>query len=76
MKKLFFLVSFLGVLTYFNAQTVDVGNPVGWNGKLIDKDIPIQSMPGYNQAIIDQEDAVDDLAKNKPWRFGLSLIHI
>ena len=55
MKKLFFLVSFLGVLTFFNAQTVDVGNPVGWNGKLIDKDIPIQSMPGYDQAIIDQE---------------------
>ena len=70
MKKLFFLVSFLGVLTFCNAQTVDVGNPVGWNGKLIDKDIPIQSMPGYDQAIIDQEDAVDDLAKNKPWRFG------
>ena len=62
MKKLFFLVSFLGVLTFFNAQTVDVGNPVGWNGKLIDKDIPIQSMLD-TIIIIDQEDAVDDLAK-------------
>tara|TARA_Y100001968_G_scaffold331745_1_gene387494 strand:- start:747 stop:3746 length:3000 start_codon:yes stop_codon:yes gene_type:complete len=70
MKKFIFLIAILSFLSFFNAQTLNLGNPISWNGKLADKDIPIESMPGYNQSVIDAEDAIDDIAKNKPWRFG------
>ena len=58
------------MFSFLNAQTVNLGNPIGWNGKLESKDVPVSVMPGYNQTAIDAQDIIDDQAKNKPWRFG------
>jgi hypothetical protein len=70
MKKTLLLIACSIIFSCLNSQTVDLGNPVGWNGKLESKDVPVNVMPGYNQASIDAEDIIDDQAKNKPWRFG------
>jgi hypothetical protein len=59
------VLSFCGV-----SQVTDLGSPLGWNGKLDTKNIPAERMPGYDQTIIDSEDAINDLSKDRPWRFG------
>ena len=70
MKKVLLLIACISMFSFLNAQTVNLGNPIGWNGKLESKDVPVLVMPGYNQTAIDAQDIIDDQAKNKPWRFG------
>lgn len=53
------------------AQTTDLGGPISWKGKLNDqKQIPVLEMPGFDLQAIQAEDAVNDAAKDAPWRFG------
>ena len=53
------------------AQTTDLGGPISWKGKLNDqKQIPVLEMPGFDRQAIQAEDAVNDAAKDAPWRFG------
>ncbi|MFL2570290.1 MAG: T9SS type A sorting domain-containing protein [Parvicellaceae bacterium] len=70
MKKILLLIACISMFSFLNAQTVNLGDPIGWNGKLESKDVPVSVMPGYNQTAIDAQDIIDDQAKNKPWRFG------
>lgn len=53
------------------AQTTNLGGPISWRGKL-DKsvEVPQQKMLGFNLAQIQAEDAINDEAKDRPWRFG------
>lgn len=57
---------------FFNsfAQTTNLGDPLGWNGKLAVKNIPEEKMTGFDQAIINAEDEINDTRKDRPWRFG------
>jgi len=53
------------------SQTVNLGEPVSWNGKILnERSVQTQTMPGYNQVEINAEDAINDHLKDAPWRFG------
>ena len=69
MKK-FTILFFLFCFNYLNAQTVNLGKPTGWNGKINLNSLPTKTMPGFNQAIINSEDIINDALKDRPWRFG------
>ena len=51
------------------AQTVDLGEPVGWSEK-----IPLQTkavtLPAFDQELAMYEDSVNNANKIGPWRFG------
>ena len=70
MKKLFLLLFIFTISFQSNSQTTNLGVPIGWKGKLNADNIPSKVMPGYNQAKIDNEDAINDALKSSPWRFG------
>ena len=66
-------VFFFATLFSFSSfsQTVDMNNPVSWNTKLnLSKNLQAFEMPGFDQSLIDAEDALNDPLKNAPWRFG------
>ena len=75
MKKLLFLVSFLGVLTFFNAQTVDVGGPLSWHFSH-DKNfnnVPEFTLPNkYIEKLIRENDSLAQLQKSA-FKFGVEL---
>ncbi|MEO9532845.1 MAG: T9SS type A sorting domain-containing protein [Crocinitomicaceae bacterium] len=70
MKKIYTLVACICLTIGVTAQTTNLGSPLGWNGKLDDKNIPVEVMPGYDQDVINAEDAINDQSKDAPWRFG------
>ena len=66
-------VFFFATLFSFSSfsQTVDMNNPISWNTKLnLSKNLQAFEMPGFDQSLIDAEDALNDPLKNAPWRFG------
>lgn len=72
MKKNYLLTLSLLVLSLLNfAQTNTALKSLGWNGDIGHlTDDYFVVMPSYNQAAIDRQDHIDDLTKDKPWRFG------
>ncbi|MBM77278.1 MAG: hypothetical protein CL846_02235 [Crocinitomicaceae bacterium] len=70
MNKICTIIFALFLQLCFYSQTLNNTNPIGWKGKLDTKTIPIKTMKGYNQSLIDSEDAINDISKEKPWRFG------
>ena len=70
MNKIYSSILIILFSLNLSSQTVDLGSPISWKGKLNSKNIPNVSMSGYNQALIDSEDAVNDISKDRPWRFG------
>ena len=70
MKKIYLAIASLCLSFGLYAQTTNLGSPFGWNGKIDSKNTPVEVMPGYDQATIDAEDAINDAAKDAPWRFG------
>ena len=70
-RKLLAICSIVFLVGTTFGQVTDLGGPLSWKGKVLDnKDVVTQTMPGYDQATIDEEDAVRDAAKDAPWRFG------
>ena len=53
-----------------NCQTINLGNPISWNGKVTLQNIPDKIMTGFNQSTVDSEDIINDTLKDRPWRFG------
>ena len=53
-----------------NCQTINLGNPISWNGKVTLQNIPEKIMTGFNQSTVDSEDIINDTLKDRPWRFG------
>ena len=54
-----------------HSQTIDLGQPNGWNGRIITKkNIPVKVMSRFNQSLINSEDVINDALKDRPWRFG------
>ena len=70
MKKIILLYFLIACLIGVNAQVVNLGSPIGWKGKLNLNNLQIIKMVGYNQAVIDKQDFINDKAKDRPWRFG------
>lgn len=70
LKYLLFSFVLLSSTTFF-AQTVDLGGPISWRWKYdFKKIVPQQKMSGFDLAAIQAEDAINDEAKDRPWRFG------
>jgi lysyl endopeptidase len=69
MKKIFTLLAtiLLGNLAF--SQTVDIGNPIGWNAK-IPKLADKVTMPGFDLGLTQFEDSINDANKIGPWKFG------
>ena len=70
MKKI--IIPFILICFTFsiNCQTINLGNPLFWKGKLNIQNIPQKTMSGFNQSSVDQEDNINDALKDRPWRFG------
>lgn len=53
------------------AQVTDMGGPILLKGKAVTNvNVPRITMSGFDQAEIDAQDAINDAAKDAPWRFG------
>jgi hypothetical protein len=71
MKKLYTLLVALFVLSSVFSQTETNLKCFGWSGELSDtRDIEMHVMEGFDQALIDREDLINDEDKSQPWRFG------
>jgi len=70
MKKIIIPFSFLLFSLSLYCQTINLGNPLSWNGKVSLQNIPEKTMTGFNQSIVDSEDNINDALKDSPWRFG------
>lgn len=71
MKKSLLLTVFLSFGIIVLSQTNTGKKCFGWTGELAPYGAPETAvMPGYDQSIIDEEDAINDLRKDQPWRFG------
>ena len=66
------LLFVLAVITFLNlhSQITNLGEPVSWNGKFPNTNIPNKLMSSFNQSQIDAEDVINDALKDRPWRFG------
>ena len=69
MKKILSIIAIIAICSPFIAQTVDLGNPISWNSK-----IPKMSekviLPGFDLALTQFEDSINDANKIGPWKFG------
>ena len=70
MKKIIISFFFLSFSLSLYSQTINLGNPLSWNGKVSLQNIPEKTMPGFNQSTVDSEDNINDALKDRPWRFG------
>ena len=70
MKKIYLGLIVFSISFNIYAQTVNLGEPIGWNGKATTKLIPNHQMSSFNQNKIDAEDLINDASKDRPWRFG------
>ena len=70
MKKLFqlFLISFCSLNLF--SQIVDRGNPVSWDLDINNQDVINYSLPSFDLERVQEEDEINDIAFNGPWRFG------
>lgn len=68
--KYLLLLAFASISLSQFAQVTNLGSPVGWNGKLNSKNIPTETMSGFDQELIKSQDEVNDITKDSPWRFG------
>ena len=69
MKKIVLLFTLLFSLSIV-AQVKDLGGPKTWRGKSVTSEITPINLPAFNlQSYID-EDAINDVTKDTPWRFG------
>lgn len=63
------------ILSAFNssAQLIDKGTPASWSGKINNfKKNNVIKMPLFDLQEIIREDAVNDMDKSRPWRFGFN----
>lgn len=68
MKRIALLFSAVFSATILFAQTTDLGDPIGWNGKLPAPQS--EGMATFDLSAIQAEDAINDPLKDRPWRFG------
>ena len=64
MKKILLVLIVFSISFNLHAQTVNLGKPIGWNGKIATKNIPNHQMRTFNQNKIDAEDLINDGSKD------------
>ncbi len=69
-RKLLALGAFVFLAAASFAQVSQLGEPLSWRGKLSKQTIQVNQMPAVDMNAINAEDAVNDLDKSIPWRFG------
>jgi len=69
MKRLIPLLVLVALISTTNAQTTDLGEPIGWKSKIPSVKDPIL-MPDFDLAQCQLEDQINDANKVGPWRFG------
>ena len=73
MKNILILSLFVTFFSHSQAQISYGGEPISNKlGVSINKAIPTLMMPSFDQNVLDIEDAVNDLQKDIPWRFGFN----
>ena len=73
MKNTLLFSLFVALFSYSQAQISYGGEPISNKlGASINKKIPTLIMPSFDQIVLDAEDAVNDLQKDIPWRFGFN----
>jgi lysyl endopeptidase len=71
MKKIYILFIVLSCSFGLTAQTTDLGGPFAWRTKaVLPKQAETQVMAGFDQAQRAYEDAINDITKESPWKFG------
>ncbi len=71
MKKMILFLFSISSFVAVHAQTETSLKCYGWSSELNHSDLPEAiEMEGYDQAIIDREDEINDQNKSQPWRFG------
>ncbi len=71
MKKIYFLLALIFLGPQLIAQTETSLKCYGWSAELNDEPLPDAIvMGGYDQELVDAEDALNDIRKDQPWRFG------
>lgn len=71
MKKTYLLFAMISFSAGIMSQTETALKCFGWSAEL--NDIPLPAaivMESYDQEVIDAEDALNDISKDQPWRFG------
>ena len=58
------------ILPALNAQISHEGSPINWGDETYQPSFEMKNMPGVELATLAEEDAVTDLYKEAPWRFG------
>ncbi len=66
MNKISFLVVLLPLL--INAQVTNQGKPLSW--KFSELNVETIHLPDFDLKALQEEDAINDLERNAPWRFG------
>lgn len=69
MKKILLFVSLVFSLSLV-AQVKNLGGPNSWKMKSNVSDISPINLPSFNLQAYIAEDAVNDITKDTPWRFG------
>lgn len=70
MKKVLFSIFLIISLTFGFAQESSDGNPISWSLNL--ENIEPIELPPLDLELIQQEDAINDLDKSLPWRYGVT----
>ncbi len=71
-KKLLFICALAVAGFNANAQTTDLEGPVSWKSNLSIDQLDYEVMQGFDMNVIAEEDAINDVNKSQPWRFGYS----
>jgi lysyl endopeptidase len=69
-KKLLFICALTLVSSTTLAQTTNLGGPVSWKTNTKLDQIDSKKLHGFDANVVAAEDAVNDLDKSQPWRFG------
>lgn len=70
-KSVLSIFSFVLIAGSSFGQITDMGGPIGWKRKMnLGKSVPTHVMPGFDLQAIQEQDRINDAAKDAPWRFG------
>lgn len=73
LRKWTIMLAMVGMVSAAQAQIAHGGSPVNWADKHLSSDIPFVHTTELNRALLDAEDAVTDLYKEAPYRFGVEV---
>lgn len=69
-RKLLFICALVVSGFNANAQVTDLEGPMTWKSQLRTDNIDTKVMRGFDAGLVAAQDAVNDLDKAQPWRFG------